>query len=73
MTASGPARLMFLGGTAMEGPRYIWWNFVSSRKERIEEAKQDWKAGRFSQVRDETEFIPFARGTRAFSDQVENT
>ena len=30
------ARLMFLGGTAMEGPRYIWWNFVSSRKERIE-------------------------------------
>jgi redox-sensitive bicupin YhaK (pirin superfamily) len=58
VTASGPARLMFLGGTAMAGPRYIWWNFVSSRKERIEEAKQDWKAGRFSQVPDETEFIP---------------
>src|SRR5205823_6379305 len=34
-----PARLMFLGGAALEGPRYIWWNFVSSRKERIEQAK----------------------------------
>jgi hypothetical protein len=52
------ARLMFLGGTAMAGPRYIWWNFVSSRKERIEEAKEDWKAGRFHPVPGETEFIP---------------
>jgi redox-sensitive bicupin YhaK (pirin superfamily) len=52
------ARLMFLGGTAMEGPRYIWWNFVSSRKERIEEAKEDWKSGRFRPVPGETEFIP---------------
>ncbi len=58
VTAFGPARLMFLGGTAMEGPRYIWWNFVSSRKERIEEAKEDWKTGRFGQVPDETEFTP---------------
>jgi redox-sensitive bicupin YhaK (pirin superfamily) len=52
------AHLMFLGGTALEGPRYIWWNFVSSRKERIEEAKHDWKSGRFKPVPDETEFIP---------------
>ncbi len=52
------SRLMFLGGTAMEGPRYIWWNFVSSRKERIEEAKQDWKTGRFKPVPGEHEFIP---------------
>ncbi|SED34627.1 hypothetical protein SAMN05444161_3010 [Rhizobiales bacterium GAS191] len=52
------ARLMFLGGTAMEGPRYIWWNFVSSRKERIDEAKEDWKTGRFQRVPGETEFIP---------------
>jgi len=52
------SRLMFLGGTAMEGPRHIWWNFVSSRKERIEEAKEDWKAGRFRLVPGETEFIP---------------
>ena len=34
--AKGSARLMFLGGAALEGPRYIWWNFVSSRRERIE-------------------------------------
>jgi redox-sensitive bicupin YhaK (pirin superfamily) len=56
--ASRRARLMFLGGAAMEGPRYIWWNFVSSRKERIEEAKEDWKSGRFRPVPGETEFIP---------------
>jgi redox-sensitive bicupin YhaK (pirin superfamily) len=51
-------RLMFLGGTALEGPRYIWWNFVSSRRERIEQAKEDWKTGRFRAVPGETEFIP---------------
>jgi redox-sensitive bicupin YhaK (pirin superfamily) len=53
-----PARLMFLGGAALEGPRYVWWNFVSSSKERIEQAKEDWKTGRFAAVPDETEFIP---------------
>jgi len=51
-------RMMFLGGAALEGPRHIWWNFVSSRKERIEAAKEDWKTGRFGPVPDETEFIP---------------
>jgi redox-sensitive bicupin YhaK (pirin superfamily) len=51
-------RLMFLGGAALEGPRYIWWNFVSSRRERIEQAKEDWKMGRFAPVPNETEFIP---------------
>ncbi len=56
--ATRPARLMFLGGAALEGPRYIWWNFVSSRRERIEQAKEDWKTGRFSAVPGETEFIP---------------
>jgi len=56
--ATRPARMMFLGGTALEGPRYIWWNFVSSSKERIEQAKQDWKTGRFAAVPQETEFIP---------------
>lgn len=56
--ATRPARMMFLGGTALEGPRHIWWNFVSSSKERIEQAKADWKAGRFAGVPDETEFIP---------------
>lgn len=58
------ARLMLLGGATMEGPRYIWWNFVASSKERIEEAKEawrreDWKDGRFQlPPGDEDEFIP---------------
>jgi redox-sensitive bicupin YhaK (pirin superfamily) len=56
--ANRRARLMFLGGSALEGPRYIWWNFVSSRRERIEQAKEDWKSGRFAPVPTETEFIP---------------
>ncbi|OYZ88806.1 MAG: hypothetical protein B7X99_20740 [Rhizobiales bacterium 17-65-6] len=56
--ARTPARMMFLGGTALEGPRYLWWNFVSSRKERIEQAKEDWKTGRFAAVPGEHEFIP---------------
>lgn len=58
VTATRPSKVMFLGGDAMEGPRYVWWNFVSSRKERIEQAKQDWKTGRFDPVPTETEFIP---------------
>lgn len=53
-----PVRLMLLGGAAMDGPRHIWWNFVSSSRERIEQAKADWKGGRFAAVPDETEFIP---------------
>jgi redox-sensitive bicupin YhaK (pirin superfamily) len=52
------SRMMFLGGAATQGPRYIWWNFVSSRKERIEQAKEDWKTGRFDPVPGETELIP---------------
>ena len=56
--AVGDARVVLVGGAPMDGPRHIWWNFVSSRKERIEEAKADWKAGRFARVAGETEFIP---------------
>jgi len=57
--ATRPSRLMFLGGAALEGPRYLWWNFVSSRKERIEQAKDEWKSGRFALIPgDEKEFIP---------------
>jgi redox-sensitive bicupin YhaK (pirin superfamily) len=55
---SSPARMMFLGGDALEGPRHIWWNFVSSSQERIEQAKEDWKTGRFAHVPNEHEFIP---------------
>jgi redox-sensitive bicupin YhaK (pirin superfamily) len=52
------AHLVIVGGAAMDGPRYIWWNFVSSRKERIEQAKADWKDGRFAMVAGDSEFIP---------------
>jgi hypothetical protein len=52
------ARLLLLGGAALEGTRHIWWNFVSSSQQRIEQAKADWKAGRFPNVPGETEFIP---------------
>jgi len=53
-----PTRMMFLGGDALEGPRHIWWNFVSSSKERNEQAKADWKQGRFLPIPGEHEFIP---------------
>jgi len=52
------ARLLLLGGARLDGPRNMWWNFVSSSKDRIEQAKADWKAGRFGTVPGETEFIP---------------
>ncbi len=55
---SPSSRLMILGGEPLDGPRHIWWNFVSSSKERIEQAKQDWREGRFDPVPEETEFIP---------------
>jgi redox-sensitive bicupin YhaK (pirin superfamily) len=52
------ARLMLLGGEPMDGPRYLTWNFVSSSEDRIEQAKEDWRAMRFAEVPGETEFIP---------------
>jgi redox-sensitive bicupin YhaK (pirin superfamily) len=52
------SRLMLLGGERLDGPRQMWWNFVSSSAERIEQAKADWQAGRFGPVPGETEFIP---------------
>ncbi|HEV7903276.1 MAG TPA: pirin family protein [Pyrinomonadaceae bacterium] len=55
---SASARLMLLGGAPLDGTRHIWWNFVSSSRERIEQAKGDWKAGRFAPVPAETGFIP---------------
>jgi redox-sensitive bicupin YhaK (pirin superfamily) len=59
LRAKGNARVMLLGGEPMDGPRYIWWNFVSSSKERLEAAKDDWKQARFAIVPgDETDFIP---------------
>jgi hypothetical protein len=59
VAADGQTRLMLFGGEPMEGPRYIWWNFVSSRRERIEAAKEEWRRGRFETVPgDEKDFIP---------------
>ena len=58
VTAATPTRLAILGGAAMDGPRHIWWNFVSSRRDRIEAAKADWKSGRFDPVPGDAEFTP---------------
>ncbi len=58
---AGPAgaRVMLLGGAAMDGPRHMWWNFVSSSQARIEQAREDWRSGVFGKIPgDETEFIP---------------
>ena len=55
--ASLASRVLLLGGEPL-GERHMWWNFVSSRKERIAQAAADWKAGRFAPVPGETEFIP---------------
>ena len=57
--ADAPARVMLLGGAALDGPRHIWWNFVSSSRDRIERAKQEWKDGKFGLIPgDDKEFIP---------------
>ncbi len=57
--AQTAAHIVLLGGAALDGPRYLWWNFVSTSKERIEQAKQDWVNGRFAKIPgDEKEFIP---------------
>jgi redox-sensitive bicupin YhaK (pirin superfamily) len=59
LIAHEPSRVMLFGGEPLDGPRHIWWNFVSSSKERLEQAKIDWKEGRFAKIPgDETEFIP---------------
>lgn len=58
LAADGPTRLMLVGGEPFPEPRHIEWNFVSSRKDRIEQAKDDWRAQRFDPVPDEHEFIP---------------
>jgi redox-sensitive bicupin YhaK (pirin superfamily) len=60
--SESPARLMLLGGEPLAGKRHSWWNFVSSSPERIEQAKEDWKAGRFAPVPQETEFIRLPEG-----------
>jgi redox-sensitive bicupin YhaK (pirin superfamily) len=59
ISTAGGAHLVIVGGAPMDGPRHIWWNFVSSRKDRIDQAKAEWTSGHFGKVPgDEIEFIP---------------
>ncbi|MDC8745063.1 pirin family protein [Xanthomonas campestris] len=59
LRAKTPLKAMLLGGEPLDGPRHLWWNFVSSSQERIEQAKDDWQAGRFGTIPgDDQEFIP---------------
>lgn len=65
MTLSSPGggRVMLLGGEAFATRRHVWWNFVSSSRDRINQAKEDWRAGRFPLVPgDSEEFIPIPEG-----------
>jgi redox-sensitive bicupin YhaK (pirin superfamily) len=63
--AERAARLVLLGGEPLDGPRYMWWNFVSSSKDRIMAAAEDWRAGRFAKIPgDEIEFVPAPDGPR---------
>jgi len=52
------ARFVVLGGAALDGHRHIWWNFVSSSRERIEQGKADWKAQRMGSIPGEREWMP---------------
>jgi len=58
IAATEAAQLMLLGGAPLDGPRLLWWNFVATDKARIERAKEDWRAGRFATIPEETDFIP---------------
>src|SRR5690606_33826599 len=57
-TSNDKARVLLLAGKAFPEKRHVWWNFVSSSKERIEQAKLDWVEGKFGKVIDESEYIP---------------
>lgn len=57
IVAENDCRVMLLGGLPL-GRRYLWWNFVSSRRDRIEQAKADWAAGHFPQIEGEDDIIP---------------
>lgn len=61
LRALAPARLLLLGGEPLESPRFISWNFVSSSKERLEQAADDWRHQRFPRIPGETAYIPLPR------------
>jgi hypothetical protein len=63
--ADAPSRVMLFGGAPLDGTRHMWWNFVSSSKDRIELAKSDWRAGLFGKIPgDDAEFIPLPEDRR---------
>lgn len=68
LRSSAGGRVMLCGGEAFRTPRYVWWNFVSSRRDRIEEAKAAWKAGDWAKVPgDDKEFIPIPEVPKTIS------
>ena len=68
LKADTPSRIMLLGGEAFATHRHVWWNFVSSSRDRINQAKEDWKARRFPLVPgDEEEFIPIPEVVKTVS------
>ncbi len=64
LKSRGASRCMFLGGEPMDGPRYLWWNFVASSQDLIEQGKSDWKSNRFDKVPGDDEFIPLPKKAR---------
>ncbi len=69
LTSQDGGRVMLLGGEAFSTPRHAWWNFVSSSRERINQAKSDWREGRFPKVPgDEAEFIPLPQVPLTITD-----
>ena len=58
---TGPAQFVVIGGEPLDGPRFIFWNFVSSSRERLAQAGEDWSAQRMGKVPGETEFIPLPK------------
>ena len=58
LQARGGAHLMLVGGEPFPEPRHVYWNFVSSSQDRIKQASDDWRQGRFAEIAGETEFIP---------------
>ena len=68
LEAEGPARCVLIGGEPLDGPRYIWWNFVSSSPDRIHEAAARWRSGAWEKVfDDEVEFTPAPDGPPSFA------
>jgi len=58
--AETPARVMLIGGEPLDGPRFIWWNFVSSRRDRITDAASEWSAHQTPRIEGESDWVAAA-------------